>query len=126
MTLVLEAVCEVLRSAKKPPTGRSIVETLLKRGHGKHATYAALKLGVREGQLAVEDGPKNSKLYRLSVRVSGSVQEVSREHSTESVSECPTAFIEADTPDAPEVHWDSSSISSRVRTLRPTSNDRGS
>jgi hypothetical protein len=97
----LEAVVEVLAAAGAPMTGRAIKAALVESEHPRDRIDAALRYGVQRGRLTVEAGPRRSRLYHLSVRVSGSVRSVSGGHSRDRVSECPAALIEPDTPDTP-------------------------
>jgi hypothetical protein len=87
---VLDAVIEALQATSERLTGRGIKDAMRHTEHGKDAIDAALREGVRQRRLSVEEGPRRSHLYQ----VSGSVRAVSAEQSEERVSECPSAFIE--------------------------------
>jgi AAA domain len=86
----LTAVLAALEVATEPVTGRAIKRLLAAGDHGRDAIDSALRLGCRTGAIAVQDGPKHSKLYRLpgSVPVSGSVREVSEDGERE----CPSPY----------------------------------
>jgi hypothetical protein len=70
----LAAVGEVLHAGEQL-SGRAIKEALEDSEHPRDAIDAALRLGVRQGVITKQNGPRNAKLYRASVRVSGSVRE---------------------------------------------------
>jgi hypothetical protein len=55
-------------------SGRAIKDALEDSEHPRDTIDAALRLGVRTGAVTKEPGPRNSKLYGVSVRVSGSVR----------------------------------------------------
>jgi hypothetical protein len=97
----LDAVIGHLRGAKTAVSGRGLKEALSDSGCSRDSIDAALRQGVRDGQLTIEKGPRNSKLYQVSEcpAVSGS----SIDHSLlDRVSECPPPSIEGDTPDTHE------------------------
>jgi hypothetical protein len=85
----LDAVVAVLNApgAETALSGRAIKEALADSAIGKHTVDAALRLGTSNGTLAVQAGPRNARLYRLSV--SRSVPECPAGQSTGSVSQCP-------------------------------------
>jgi hypothetical protein len=78
---VLGEVFAVLSDSPGPLTGRAIKKAMAEAEHSRDAIDAALRYGARRGELVVQDGPRNSKLYlpgsASSVPVSGSVRAVS-------------------------------------------------
>jgi hypothetical protein len=92
-------ISAVLRE-QSPLSGRAIKTALVESEHARDAIEQGLRFGCRTGALSAEDGPRNSRLYRLSVSVSGSVPSV----SPDTASECPAAYTERDT----RTHSDSS------------------
>ena len=94
--LVLGAIIDIL-AGSPPLSGRQVKAALAESDHSREAIEDALRAGHRDGRLIVDDGPKRSRLYR----VSGSVRPVSAGHSAGVVSECPAALRKADTPDTP-------------------------
>jgi hypothetical protein len=98
--VALDAVVKVLEKEGDARTGREIKRLLVDSLHGKHAIDAALRLGLRQRCLLVEDGPHNAYLYRLpGGAVSPSVPPVSQEHTGENLSQCLTPSLEGDTRD---------------------------
>ena len=85
----LEAILEVLGKADEPQTGRQVKHALADSDHARNAIDAALRLGVRQGDLTVEDGPRRSRLYR----VSRSVPQCTKD----TASECPAPYRGRDT-----------------------------
>lgn len=69
----LAAVLDAL-AAGGQLSGRAVKQALEDSEHPRDAIDAALRLGVRQGVISKQDGPRNSKLYQRSVRVSGSVR----------------------------------------------------
>lgn len=70
----LDAVLKVLEPGVSL-SGRAVKEALEEAEHSRDTIDAALRLGVRTGAISKESGPRNAKLYRVSVRVAGSVRE---------------------------------------------------
>jgi hypothetical protein len=101
-TRALEAIVEVLRAATKPLTGRGIKDALADSDHSRDTIDAALRAGARSGRLTVAEGPRRSRIYRVS-ECPGVSGQCPADSAAESVSECPSASIEADTPDTPRL-----------------------
>lgn len=114
-TRVLDAILEALAAEQEPLSGRRIKDALVDSDHSRDAIDLALKAGARSGQLLAVDGPRRSRLYR----VSGSVRSVSAGHSPDRVSECPAAFTKADTPDTQRSQQPSLEPLMVTRTLNP-------
>lgn len=100
----LDAIVTLLQQEPNQ-SGRAIKAALEGSMHGRDAVDAALAAGVKAGALAAKNGARNAKLYRAVSECPAVSGEVSGGRSTESVSECPTASIEADTSDAPKQEW---------------------
>jgi hypothetical protein len=101
-TRAVDAICEVLTAHAEPLTGRRIKDALADSDHGRDTIDAALRAGVQGGRLRAAEGPRRSRLYRVSEcpAVSG---QCPADSGAESVSECPTALYKADTPDTPRL-----------------------
>jgi hypothetical protein len=69
----LAAVLELLAGESKGLSGRGIKDVIKESGaeHARDDIDAALRLGLREGQLLHSTGPKKAKLYRANPHVSG-------------------------------------------------------
>src|SRR4029453_1281340 len=70
----LAAVVELLQDSPAALSGRAGKDGLADSECSRDAIDAALQLGVKRHVLTKRDGPKRSKLYSVSVRVSGSVR----------------------------------------------------
>jgi hypothetical protein len=73
--VALAAAVNVLIGQAEGLSGRAVAEALEDSEHSRDTVYAALRLGVKNGTLTKASGPKNAHLYRVCVRVSGSVRE---------------------------------------------------
>jgi hypothetical protein len=99
----LVAILAIL-AQKAPLTGRAIKAELTESDHKRDTIDAALKAGVRGGTLIAETGPRNARLYRAAVSECPEVSDGTPGHSlADRVSECPSAFSKADTPDTPSL-----------------------
>ena len=81
----LDDVLELLDGQDDPLSGRAIEKLLEHSDHARTSIRAAVKLGVRDGRIAVEDGPRNSKLH-TSAPVRGSAPPVRQRTSGECAS----------------------------------------
>ena len=70
LTVVLDAIREVLGGSTAPMTGRAIKRALVDTDHSRDTIDAALGFGVRTDALLAVNGPHNSRLYS-GVRASG-------------------------------------------------------
>jgi hypothetical protein len=84
----LGAICDLLVESEAPLSGRSIWAALEDSGHPRAAIRAALGLGVRTDALAVMEGPRRSRLYRV-----GQCATVRRECASAPASECAAPYI---------------------------------
>jgi hypothetical protein len=67
----LPAVLAFIGAAQKPPSLRNILEGLKDGEHSDKDLRGAVKLGVREGKIATESGPKGATLHRLVEKTDG-------------------------------------------------------
>ena len=87
-TAALVEVLALLKTSMTSLSGRAVKQALTESEHARNTIEAAIKLGVRTGALMAENGPRNSRLYSVSVPVSRSVPSVSQNGQ----SECPSAY----------------------------------
>jgi hypothetical protein len=93
----LAAVVEVLTEAGEAMTGRQIEAALAESDHPREAIRGGLREGTRTGQLAAEDGPRRSRLYRpgaTSAPVRGSAPSAPAQSPAESVRQCASAYTD--------------------------------
>jgi hypothetical protein len=97
VTRALDAVIEAIKAAAQPQSTRQIETALNDSDHGRDVIRTALRQGIRDGRLTVEDGPRRSRLYRV-CECAGVRDECAAHSSAESVRECASAYIDTRTP----------------------------
>lgn len=93
----LSAVLDLLRKASTPMNGTAIKSALKDSEFKRDVIDAALAHGVSTGALAMQPGPRNSKIYRPAPKLPS----VSHECPLEGASECPGAYMGPDTRTLP-------------------------